>query len=105
VLALAVGSLIGLWLLIAPPDTGSSDDDNAGPSGPIGSTATSTATTVAEASPSPTGTAAETRYTVRAGDTLSSIAAQNNTTVDAIMRLNNLTSNVLQPGQELRIPR
>jgi len=42
-------------------------------------------------------------YTVQRGDTLFSIASRYNTTVDAIKRLNNLTSNVLSIGQVLRI--
>lgn len=43
-------------------------------------------------------------YTVVKGDTLYSIARKFNTTVDAIISLNNLTSNVLQIGQVLKIP-
>ena len=43
-------------------------------------------------------------YTVQRGDTLFSIASRYGTTVDAIKRLNNLTSNVLSIGQTLRIP-
>ena len=43
-------------------------------------------------------------YTVVSGDTLYSIARRYNTTVDEIKRLNNLTSNILQIGQQLIIP-
>ena len=43
-------------------------------------------------------------YTVKAGDTLYSIAGRYNTTVDALRNLNNLTSNTLRIGQVLRIP-
>ena len=46
----------------------------------------------------------ETLYTVKAGDTLYKIAAANNTTVDEIKALNNLTSNNLSIGQLLKIP-
>ncbi len=46
----------------------------------------------------------EKTYTVKRGDTLYSIARQFNTTVSAIKKLNNLTSNTLQIGQTLRIP-
>lgn len=42
-------------------------------------------------------------YTVERGDSLWSIAAANNTTVDELRRLNNLTTDILQIGQVLRI--
>ena len=43
-------------------------------------------------------------YIVQKGDTLYSIAAANNTTVDELKRANNLTSNILSTGQLLKIP-
>lgn len=43
-------------------------------------------------------------YTVKAGDSLYSIAQKYGTTVDELKRLNNLTSNTLSVGQVLRIP-
>lgn len=43
-------------------------------------------------------------YTVKSGDSLYQIAKTYNTTVDAIKALNNLTSNNLSIGQELKIP-
>ncbi|MCC3356160.1 LysM peptidoglycan-binding domain-containing protein [Bacillus sp. REN16] len=43
-------------------------------------------------------------YTVTQGDTLYSVAKRYNTTVDSLMTLNNLTSDVLQPNQTLRLP-
>ena len=43
-------------------------------------------------------------YTVKSGDTLYSIARNFNTTVDAIKTANNLTSNILTIGQNLKIP-
>lgn len=42
-------------------------------------------------------------YTVRAGDTLSGIASRHGTTVDAIKRLNGLSSNTIQVGQKLKL--
>lgn len=44
-------------------------------------------------------------YTVIKGDSLYQIARKNNTTVDEIKKLNNLTTNTLTIGQELKIPR
>jgi len=43
-------------------------------------------------------------YTVKKGDTLYSIAREFNTTVDEIKRINNLISNLLSIGQELKLP-
>ena len=43
-------------------------------------------------------------YTVKAGDSLYKIAKEYNTTVNAIMNVNNLTSNALQINQVLKIP-
>ncbi|WP_077616990.1 LysM peptidoglycan-binding domain-containing protein [Bacillus sinesaloumensis] len=45
-----------------------------------------------------------TSYTVSSGDTLYSIALKNGTTVDAIKKANNLSSNLLKIGQILIIP-
>lgn len=50
-------------------------------------------------SPAPSGT-----YTVRAGDTLSGIAARTGTTVAALQRANGLTTTVIRVGQRLVIP-
>ena len=55
----------------------------------------------------PTSTSIDTtyqNYTILSGDTLYSIARRFNTTVDAILSLNNLDSNNLQVGQTIRIP-
>jgi LysM repeat protein/D-Tyr-tRNAtyr deacylase len=43
-------------------------------------------------------------YTVKEGDSLFAIAKRYHTTVDALMSLNNLTSDVIQPNQVLRLP-
>lgn len=43
-------------------------------------------------------------YIVQKGDTLYAIASTYNTTVDEIKRLNNLNSNILSIGDELKIP-
>ena len=52
----------------------------------------------------PGADAGTTEYVVRSGDTLWLIARRFNTTVDAIKRLNGLTSDNLNIGQVLRIP-
>lgn len=43
-------------------------------------------------------------YIVERGDTLYSIAIKNNTTIDTLRKLNNLTDNTLAIGQNLKIP-
>lgn len=43
-------------------------------------------------------------YTVKKGDTLYKIAQDNNTTVDELKQLNNLTSNTLSIGQLINLP-
>jgi murein DD-endopeptidase MepM/ murein hydrolase activator NlpD len=50
------------------------------------------------------GGGAEPRVTVAAGESLSEIAARHNTTVDALMSANGLTSDLLNPGETLLIP-
>lgn len=52
----------------------------------------------------PTSVQEKLTYTVKKGDNLYSIARTYNTTVDAIKRLNNLTSNTLSIGQTLILP-
>ncbi len=44
------------------------------------------------------------RHTVRRGDTLGAIARRYRTSVNAIKRLNGLNSNLIRPGQVLRVP-
>ena len=68
--------------------------------------ATVAAATAAPASSAPLAPTVESAtYTVQAGDTVSKIAAQNNTTVDAIVKANNLTNpDKLQVGQKLSLP-
>jgi hypothetical protein len=73
-------------------------------------TATAAPRPTVEASPTtaagqPTPAAAERRHTVADGDTLSSIAAQYNVSIDSIVTLNGLGDReLIRIGQELRIP-
>ena len=54
----------------------------------------------------PTAAAAQETYQVQAGDSLGAIAARYGTTVDELVRLNNLTDpGSIQVGQVLRVPR
>lgn len=128
VLTLVIASLVALFLVLRPPEK---ETDNgvvrtvptstaavsatATPTPPVTRTASATTTAAASpgASPSPAGspTAAATptpgtrSYIVRSGDTLSSIAAENDTTVDAIVALNpGLDPNTLQVGAEILLP-
>ena len=52
----------------------------------------------------PSDTSSTETYKVKKGDTLYGIAQKYNTTVDEVKSLNNLTSNTLSIGQELKIP-
>lgn len=62
---------------------------------------TETFTPTASATPTPT----QVLYTVRTGDTLSSIALRFGVTVEAIQSLNNLDSTLIYVGQVLQIPK
>lgn len=44
------------------------------------------------------------QYRVKPGDTLEKIAKEHGTTIDAIRRENNLTKDIIHPGQKLNIP-
>ena len=57
-----------------------------------------------ESSNTGSGTGTTNTYVVKSGDSLYSIARKYNTTVDELKKLNNLSSNVLNIGQVLKIP-
>ena len=92
----------------ASPATGASADVSAAPSSPATASPPSTPPAAASplATPPPTAqpSPAPTTYTVKRGDTLSSIAAANGTTVRRLKKANGLTSNLIRVGQELVIP-
>ena len=128
ILALVVATSVAVFLFVRPPESKSHNDtlrtvSTSTPSfgatatatkqqgtktatpqtQPAGTTVTGSATastTVATATPG-----GERKYTVKAGDTLSDIASQFNTTVPAIVALNpGLTPDTIAIGAELRIP-
>ncbi len=134
VLTLVIASLVALFLVLRPPERATDNGvvrtvptntaavgATATPTPPVTRTpaATTTAAVTPGASPSPavspspagsptaaaTPTAGPRTYVVQAGDTLSSIAAENGTTVDEIVALNpGLEPNTLQVGAEIRLP-
>jgi LysM repeat protein len=117
--ALAVGTLVAVFLAISPPTSKSEADQArrlATPTPSFAATATPTraggATPRATATPPPpaatqapaTPAATTSTYTVAPGDTLSGIAEQFNTSIDAIVALNpGLTEN-LRAGQAIQVP-
>jgi LysM repeat protein len=125
--ALVLATLVTVFLLVRPPES-KSDNDNvrlaatstpavaatATPTRQGGNTPATTRTGVASTttpasstvagSPSPTASAAT--YTVQPGDTLSGIAAKNNTTIKDLINANPGLSETapLQIGQVLKLP-
>lgn len=131
ILALVAATFVAVFLFVRPPESKSHNDalrtvSTSTPS--FGATATATrqgivlpgktatpqtqpAGTAVPGSPTAAPTAVSPTpgglrsYTVKAGDTLSDIATQFNTTVDAIVALNpGLNPNALAIGAELKIP-
>lgn len=129
VLTLVVATAVALFLVFNPPEKPTDNGvirtvptstaavgATATPTPPI--TRTPAATTTAAVSPPPgtsptpggspvaaTPTPGARTYVVQTGDTLSSIAAENDTTVDEILALNpGLDPDTLQPGEEIRLP-
>lgn len=54
---------------------------------------------------SPNVTDLDTAYEIKPGDTLGKIAASFGTTVDFLKKSNHLSSNVIQPGKKLKVPK
>lgn len=126
--ALVVGTLLTVFLLVRPPESKSGQDSVrtlATPTPSFGATATPTppgtvarrsptaAGATASGTPSASGTTsatasttpgAERAYTVKAGDTLSAIAVANGITVEELQAANPGLTDVIQPGQVLKLP-
>lgn len=123
-LALVVASAVAIFLLISPPESESQIGLVRTLATPTPGQPTATPTPQMEPTPTPEGTpdpsptpaetaeapptevSGERSHTVVSGDTLSTIAEQYGTTVEAIAALNEGVdeSTPLQIGQELRIP-
>jgi LysM repeat protein len=126
---LVVASLIALFLFIRPPESKSVADTvrtlatatsaglvTATPTPPGGGatraatvaasqSSTPSASTTPRATVSPSATAAPKTYTVKPGDTLSGIARDNGTTVEAIQALNpGVSPQNLQAGAVITLP-
>jgi LysM repeat protein len=97
-LAFFVAATVFIILIQAGLSGGSNDAATTGTAGPTLSTPTSTPTT------SETRPRKKKTYRVKNGDTLESIAAKFNTTVDDLLTLNpNVDPLALSPGQKLRV--
>lgn len=116
-LALAIGTLVTIFLLVRPPRGDAGEDAvRTLPTATSAVSATATPTRAGSRTPGVTATAAATQtpspagnanrsYTIREGDSLSSIAAAQGTTVEAIEALNpGVTPGSLQPGATLILP-
>lgn len=130
-LALAVGTLVAIFLLLRPPQDDAGDDTvrtiptvapaasatatptragstarTATPGGDATQAAATTTTPAATATATTTEVAAASRmHTVQEGESLSSIAAANGTTVEQLQALNpGVSPESLQPGQQLILP-
>ncbi len=120
-LALLIASAVVLFLIVRPPESKSVSSQvrtiatptqqshpTATPT-PQGAQASKTATAAPSGTASPTTGASPTAgaktYTVKAGDTISSIATDNNTTTQAILDLNpGISPNTLAIGTVLKLP-
>ena len=118
--ALGVSTALAIFLLISPPQSEGRAEPTrtfATPTTAAGTTATPTQqgavqsvtvvlpTATPTLTPSPTVSTGERSHTIVSGDTLSGIAAQYDTDVDAILALNpGLTPDSIGIGDTIRIP-
>jgi LysM repeat protein len=96
------GTAIATSTIPSPSSTASAPSPTSLPTSTRSPTATPTASATATATAKPT--AAQIKYRVRFGDTLSSIAAKYHVTIQSIMLANRLRTDIIFEGQELIIP-
>ena len=104
-----LGVTIAVLLVKSGLDSGSNDTTVAAPTTTAQTTTTAPTTTITLSDVSTTTTTATTvangqYYVIETGDTLGSIAAKYNTSVDELMTLNpGIDPSALQPGQRIRV--
>ena len=104
--AFLLGVTIAVLLVKAGLDDGSQSETVAAPTTTHTTTHAATTTTklVLTGTVSTTTPANAQYYVIQSGDTLGSIAAKYNTTVDELMTLNpGIDASALQPGQRIRV--
>ena len=125
ILALAVASLVTIFLLVRPPESKSTQDSvrtlatptplaqvTATPTRPGSATPTRVPSASATASAAGSATAGATNtppagqqtYKIEAGDSLSIIAARFNTDIETLKSLNPGLTELIQIGQEIKVP-
>lgn len=98
-LAFFVAATILILLVNSAIDDGQTPASSAPPPGDTSGAATQTSATGTVSTP-----AKRTYYRIKPGDTLETVAAKKDTTVDDLIQLNpNIDPNNLQPGQRIRI--
>jgi LysM repeat protein len=97
---------VAVLLVKSGLDNGSQDQPVAGPTTTARTTTTAPTTTIrlTDSTPATTAPANAQYYVIQSGDTLGSIAANYNTTVDQLLTLNPAVDpSALQPGQRIRV--
>lgn len=98
-----VGSVIGQDAAIAEQVNSAQNDDAQNDNAPNGS-GTSTATSSSAASVTSIKTVQLSRYTVKAGDSISKIARANGLSTNQLLKINKLTAkSIIMPGQSLKL--
>ena len=88
----------------APPPQVPAPDPYAFAPEPAPTPAPTRTTSSSSSSKKPSSSSSHTRYTVKSGDTLYSLARKNGTTVAKIKSANGLSSDLIRIGQSLKIP-